>query len=349
MNQLPTHDRIEAEAARWIARGETPGWSAEDQAALETWLNESDAHRVAWLRLSSVWRRADRLTVLWAPERTVENGHARSPTVDAKPRSQVRWQTLAACLALGVALLGALSPYLLRGRDTYSTPVGGQQTIPLADGSRLELNTQTRLRAVVDERQREVWLHRGEAYFDVKPDPTRPFVVHAGDRRITVLGTRFSVRRDGGRFEVAVQEGRVRIDASDAAADIRRAPAATAPGHESTNKALPRVIVTAGQIAYAEPGTRATLVAKRVPARVARELSWRQGLLAFESTRLDAVAAEFNRYHRRKLVIIDAEVAAIPIGGTFEAGDLDAFVRLLQRGFDLKATHDADEIRISRQ
>ncbi len=339
MTQLPDHDRIETQAASWIARSEAPGWDAAEQAALDTWLDASDTHRVAWLRLRSVWRRADRLAVLNSPERPADPGCDRGPPSTersgpvrapadvparaARPRRHAGWsRTLAAGLMLA-ALLGGALPYLLRERDTYSTPVGGHQMIPLADGSRLELNTHTHLRAKFDATRREVWLQRGEAYFEVRHDPARPFVVHAGHHRVTVLGTRFSVRRDGDRFEVVVLEGRVRLGDS--------------------------IIVTTGQIAYAEPGARAALVAAAAPARVDRELSWRQGLLAFEDTPLDAVAAEFNRYNRRKLVIANEDVARIRIGGTFEADDLEAFARLLQRGFGLHAEQDADEIRITRR
>lgn len=349
MSRTHAHDRIEAQAARWVARSEAPGWSTGDQAALDAWLDESDAHRVAWLRLRSVWRRADRLAVLRAPERRLEDGGSHAHTAGArKPRpARTRWRAAAAVLVLA-ALAGGTLPYLVHERDTYSTSIGGQQTVPLADGSRLELNTHTRLRAAMDERRREVWLQRGEAYFDVKPDPARPFVVHAGGRRVTVLGTRFSVRRDGARFEVVVQEGRVRVDDAGTAIEVHGAPAASGTASQSADGAPPPLILGAGQIAYADLGSRTTLVASTAPTRIARELSWRQGLLSFESTPLDAVASEFNRYHRRKLVIADAEAAAIPIGGTFEAGDLDAFVRLLQRGFGLKATHAGDEIRVSR-
>ena len=97
---------------------------------------------------------------------------------------------------------------------TFSTPVGGRQILTLTDGSRIELNTDTVLRVALGKDHRTVWLDKGEAYFQVKHDAARPFVIYTNGRRITDLGTKFLVRADQGRLEVALLEGRVRLDAA---------------------------------------------------------------------------------------------------------------------------------------
>ncbi|MBZ2448550.1 FecR domain-containing protein [Xanthomonas perforans] len=106
------------------------------------------------------------------------------------------------------------------------------------DGSRLELNTHTQLRAQVDPSLRHVWLDKGEAFFDVKPDPAHPFVIHAGEHRVVVLGTKFSVRQERERLEVAVLEGKVRVE-----------PLVAKPGR-------PPVIVQAGDCCIASRRAR---------------------------------------------------------------------------------------------
>ena len=52
---------IEEKAAAWLARRDAGNWSDTDQQALDAWIAEDMAHRVAWLRLESAWRRADRM------------------------------------------------------------------------------------------------------------------------------------------------------------------------------------------------------------------------------------------------------------------------------------------------
>lgn len=319
---MSDREHIETEAARWVSRSSEHAWGEADEAALQAWLAQSFDNRVAFLRLRSVWQRADRLAAL------------RHVPIDVEPPQATRvrrvsWLPWSAAAAACVLALGLVFNHVNSVRETYRTEIGGRQSVPLADGSRVELNTQTRLRAAIDDRQRAVWLEEGEAYFEVERDLNRPFVVHAGERSVTVLGTKFSVLREAERFEVVVLEGQVRID------DQRQ-------GQQARPMLLSR-----GGIALAQQDERATLIVDDSAARAERELSWRQGVLSFEQTRLADAAAEFNRYHRRQLVIVDPSVAEIRIGGSFDTASLDAFVRLLQRGFGLRVQEQAGQIQIS--
>lgn len=311
---MKPYEIVEREAARWVSRAEAPEWSSADERALQAWLTQDIAHRVAWLRLKSVWRRADRLAVL------------RPGAAGMAPRRSRhrRWAIAAGFVA--AALLAGL-PWI-ESDAGYSTGVGGHESVALADGSRLELNTSTRLRAQVEPGRREVWLLRGEAYFDVKPDPVHPFVIHAGDHRIVVLGTRFSVRRERGRFEVAVLEGRVRVE-----------PVNPVPGK-------PPVIVGGGDILYGKPA--GTVVASHATDRVRRALSWRHGTLEFDQSTLQDAAEQFNRYNRKQLVLADDATARMRIGGSFDANGVEAFSRLLGQAFNLKVEEHGDEIRVSQ-
>ena len=309
---------IEERAALWRARQDEPEWSQADQAALDAWLEESTAHRVAWLRMEYGWRKVGRLSVLKGGVAPQE----RRPLLS-------RWRpaAMAAGLALAVGLGSLVATQQLGGRRVYATELGGHATVPLADGSKIELNTDTKVRAALAEEQRVVWLDRGEAYFEVARDPNRPFVVMAGDRKVTVLGTKFSVRRDGHRVLVAVAEGKVRID------PVRQTPS------------IPPAVVTGGDVVIADEV--ATLVTPKSPARVDSELAWRRGLLMFDKSTLGDAVDEINRYNRKKLVVEDADAAAIRITGSFEAENVDAFARLLREAFGLNVEENADEIKIS--
>lgn len=329
--------RIEAEALAWRMRRDAPDWCAADEAALEAWISQGTAYRVAWLRIDHGWQRTARLAALSSPapgHRAVLPapaaapvladllGRRRQPLRPAPVRRRTRpYGAVAAalCLLLSTGVLTQSAPSPQRG--LHVTAVGARAMVPLADGSRLELNTDTRLRAQVHDQQRVAWLDRGEAYFDVAADPERPFVVYAGGRRIVVLGTRFAVRRWGGRVDVVVEEGRVRVET---------------PGAGTA-------IVSGGAIAVAEAGrTQIT----EAPQRVERRLAWRQGLLVFERATLAEVAAEFNRYNSRKLQIRDAETAEMRISGHFEATNLDAFARLLRRAYGLRIDEHGDRLAI---
>jgi transmembrane sensor len=312
--------QTEETAARWLLRQEENGWSEADQAELDAWLAAAPENKVAYWRLEHGWRKVDRIAAL------------RGPALPARPE----WRPVAiwrpAAVAAGVAaclMAGALiwTGAGLLGHKTYQTEIGARETVPLADGTKVELNTQTSLRAAVTAKSREVWLDRGEAYFEVAHDPSRPFVVHAGAKTVTVLGTKFSVRRNGDQVEVAVVEGRVRVTDSASAA------------------ATPPPVLTRGDTAIAEG--HSMIVAAKSVERVTSELSWRQGLLTFDQSTLADAASEFNRYNRKKLVIAE-EVAQMRIGGSFEAENVDAFARLLQRAYGLKVDDNDETVKISQ-
>lgn len=320
---------IEERAACWLARRQEPGWSAADAAQLDAWLRESTAHEVAFLRLEYGWSKVDRLSVLRRPPvpRQESDVGIRPALATRRTRRLLSWSAAAAVLLLSVTLLFLYRDLLTA--DVYATAVGGHEVVPLPDGSRIELNTNTRVRTNFTPQARRVWLERGEAYFDVAREASRPFIVYAGDRRVTVLGTKFSVRLDpdANRVRVAVAEGRVQLD------------------ELHVKESVPPIIAIGGDKVIAE-GTSMRLQS-RSQEIVATDLSWRQGLLRFDQTTLAAAAAEFNRYNRKRLVVEPA-AADIRIGGSFEAANVDGFARLLHDGFGLHVLESDGEIRISQ-
>ncbi|WP_219211472.1 FecR family protein [Variovorax boronicumulans] len=318
-------ERIESLAADWLARRDGEVWSDVDQQALDAWIAESIAHRVAWLRLASAWQRGDRLSALHAPAAPAAS-HADSRAW--LPRFSL--QRIAAGVLIAVASASWLAWQYgpsLHGDRHYATAVGARQSVALRDGSMLTLNTATQLRASVNESERKVWLDDGEAYFDIAHDKDHPFVVIAGNRRITVLGTRFLVRRQGDQVKLTVEEGRVQVASTQ-----------DPKGGEPT-------VLTRNQSAVASANS--LLVMSKSAKQINDELSWRQGRIVFDQTTLGEAATQFNRYNTRKLVIADPAIQGIRIGGSFDVHNMDGFVSLLKQGFGLSAQDVGNETRVS--
>jgi transmembrane sensor len=316
------HRAIEARAAAWIAERDRledhGGWTAEREAALQDWLAASTAHRVAYLRLHQAWQRADRLGAC----RPLPEAAAR-PAAGAWRPSRHAPAAAWAARAAGVAVLGlALAGLWSLTRDESAK--GERATMSMADGSRLTLNTATRLRTALTASSRTVWLDEGEAHFEVARDARRPFVVQAGEQRVTVLGTRFSVRREGQRLRVSVLEGRVRVQ-----------PERNQRG----------AVLNGGDLALVEPDH--VIVARRTARQLQDELAWLDGKLVFDQATLGEVAQEFNRYNRRPLVIEDEAVAGIRVGGAFDVHNVEGFARLLHNGFGLEVSVQAEQIRVA--
>ena len=335
--------------------------SPEVDAALDGWLAENPRHRAAFLRLSVAWRRADELRKLaplngevdedlldparWnglEPDDDVLEGSVAAVRAEHEESLRSRWHRfaanraplrsvrLAASLAVlavaGLVGFGGWYTFAQSGVETYVTRVGDFHRFALPDGSSVALNTNSEVRVRYTRTLREVQLVRGEALFEVAKNPSRPFDVEAGDTTVRAVGTAFSVRiRDQDRVDVVVSEGRIAIN----------------PPSQQT--------FAAGSVATVRNG--------RVVATVVSEddinsrLSWTASRLRFKDAALSEVADEFNRYNARRLVVPDPRVAAIRIGGTFNATDPDAFADTMARMADLRVVRvdgrfGADVIRL---
>src|SRR6185437_12542143 len=198
---------ISTQAAHWIERRDRDEWNQADQAELDTWLNQSPAHRAAFWRLEAAWKDTNRLTAFKPSLRRSRQVR----TVVSRPVFKFAAAILLVAVCGGAAALYVTTP----DWKTYSTTVGGREILTLGDGTKIELNTDSAVRVAQTAHSREVWLDKGEAYFDVTHDATRPFSVTVGNRRVTDLGTKFVIRRDIDRMKVAVLDGRVQLEPKD--------------------------------------------------------------------------------------------------------------------------------------
>lgn len=312
---------IELEAAQWIERREFGGWCETDETELGAWLDQSLSHRVAYDRLDLGWQKAGRLTVLRQGQLHPSEKATASSVRPVFPKFAV----VAGIAAAAIVGWLELSP---PAQVTYATSVGGREIVRLVDGSQIELNTNTAIRISDRRNRREVWLDRGEAYFEVTHDAAHPFIVTAGNIRLTDLGTKFSVRRNDDRLKIAVSEGGVRLETDSGPAKDR--PLDLAPG----------------QVALATPS--GVSIQRKEKTELKNALAWRSGVLIFHHTTLADAAAEFNRYNHRQIEIADPRIAHLEIGGTFPTIDVEGFAEVSRDVLHLRVVKDGDTIRISR-
>jgi transmembrane sensor len=342
---MESPEPIRDQAARWLVKKDSADWSESDQAALRLWLESSTAHVVAYLRLEAAWKQMGRLKSLGAgvPAGAVPSPDqwqlspvfkARGTTTEkaaspARPPIRFRVLALAASIA-GMAAIGT-ALFLALADPTYRTPVGGIASVPMADGSKVTLNTDSTIKVSLTESRRRVRLEQGEAFFEVAKDPSRPFVVVAGRERITAVGTAFSVRRDASGIRVVVTDGKVKIEEDG-----------RGTGEKERGRAADAVFVSAGSVARSEGA--GILVRRQQGSAVEDSLSWRKGFLVFQDTSLADAVTEFNRYNTRHIEIADPSIGAIKLTGKFEPAKYEAFVRLLEDGFAISAQVDGERI-----
>jgi transmembrane sensor len=297
------------EAAAWIARLQREDRTPAVDAACQEWLNADPRNRAAFEAANKMWEHASTLPI----SISARVGRARR-----KPQAAKFWRVAVACSMLaGLALIGAWAYQQRSG--ILETSTGQQLVLPLQDGSRVTLNTDTTLKLQFTAHERRVVLESGEALFEVAPSAARPFIVRAGEREVTALGTQFLVRYDETQTAVTLVEGKVSVEAvsTTAASDPPRAASLILhPGERLTFDALHRAAVD-----------RPTLD---------KVIAWKRGQVAFENTPLATAIEEMNRYSPHKLSLAGSAAADLPVSGLFRTGDSDNFVLALTSLYPLR-------------
>ncbi len=374
-NQTPD---ITAEACSWIAQLETGDLTPADVEAFREWMQRSPRHTAEVRRLA---RLSAELNILNGLEPALRDAaeHYR-PITRGRPEGTgfralfvpQRLGTFAA--ATGVLLL--VMAVLLRGMflpqfpTELETPIGGYLEQTLADGSVVKLNTDSRIDIAYNDKQRHIFLRRGEVFFQVAHNPERPFVVHANGKTIRAVGTAFAVRLDrtwkeGTDLEVTVTEGRVELRAQPPSVTKEAsehmtpdgAPPKTATSGEDQppdtraqkEPPLVQTILDAGQhlvLSAREPAPKIKTVTEE---EIRRSLSWREGLFDFSETPLDQVVREFDRHTRLNIEIADPALRDRKFSGIFPTGNIDTLLETLETAYGIEVTYvDANTVQLGR-
>lgn len=335
----PDHEAVEAAAAQWLARCDRVLTPSEQDAYLE-WLRAHPDHAAAVARLRQSWARLDQLGC-WRPT------HSATPNPDLlAPARRARWRPLGVlAMAAMVAIAGILiwnTRQVPAVESRVAKILPGPERLALEDGSLVELNAGAVVEVLMAPGERRVRLVRGEALFSVAKDPQRPFIVDTDGCEVRAVGTAFAVRQQADGLAVLVTEGEVRLVQATVGEAGRHSGATLVPRLTAGQEAI---VSTAGP-AGGFPGIS---VRDLGPAEVDAALAWRGIRLEFDDMPLRDVIMEFNRYNTRQLIIHNEATGAVLVGGSFRADNLDAFVRLLDSGFDVVAEPEGDGIVLRRR
>jgi transmembrane sensor len=220
------------------------------------------------------------------------------------------------CLALWL-----FSPLPILLRADFYTGYGERRDLALNDGSVVHLNSNSALAVHIDSKQRQLTLLKGEAWFEVSPDKSRPFQVHAEHGTVTALGTAFNIRLRNSLAEVSVTQHSVAIDVEQA-----------------EGQALHTVVKEGQQLVYDQLAGLGNI--KAIDAQTVT--AWQRGKLVFENQPLGEVMAELNRYHLGYLVISDNSIAQRRVNGVFNADQPLIVLGALESSLQLHSTRIND-------
>lgn len=313
---VPSNE-VRAEAAAWIARLRDEQRGPDLEAQFRGWLDKNEEHRRAFARMTQVWEQAGKIRM-----------RARDDISAVRKGRSSRFNRWAPALAATLILVAVGAVYNWRD-GALETGVGQRQLRLLRDGTRVVLNTDTRIEVNYDQHLRRVRLIRGEAWFNVSKRPRWPFIVSVGDQDVRALGTSFIVRRDAHDLSVTLVDGQVSVTPSARNEDApSQAPQILAPGQRL-------VISRHHELAVDRP-------------ELSRVTAWERGQVEFAETPLEDAVTEMNRYTTTHITVPDAEVAQLRIGGVFHAGDSAEFIKVVTAAFGLRADRNGGDTVLSR-
>jgi transmembrane sensor len=321
---------VRAEAAAWVARLHSSGRTRALEEGFKRWLQADPAHALAFELATRAWELGGSIPAGALPR------IARPSPTDGAVGSRSRLLSpprLGLAAILCFAVIGALF-MLNRERSTVTTQVGEQRMLTLEDGSRIFLNTDTKLSVHYDQDRRLVQLAEGEALFDVAKNPERPFIVDAGAEQVRAVGTEFVVRRDPHQVAVTLVEGKVRITGQENSG---------ADGSAASTEKEPEILTAGQRVIFADNHPPAL----DQPA-LDTVTAWRRGEVVLDKTRLQDAAQELNRYSNVKLVVDSRDVGDIPLSGVFRAGDSQRFAQAVAETYHLHIDNQPHRIVISR-
>lgn len=363
--RVKLNTQIYEEASAWFVEYRAGDLDESARRDFDKWLRKSPEHLTAYLEIAAIWcegssldprrrwdaesliaqarEEPDNVVALWGTSVVpmLEESVSPAPAIEgvALPRasSRRRFFALAASAAALVAI-GGTCAWLAYSSPEYSTTIGEQRSIELADGSTVSMNSKSRVRVRYSKGERAVDLLEGQALFHVAKDGARPFVVSADGTRVRAVGTQFDVYERRSGTVVTVLEGEVAVLAPVVTEARRPAPGAAVLDVPAT------ISVSAGE----QVTVTSKLTRKADHADVAAATAWTERRIVFESATLSDVAEEFNRYNERQLVIQDPQLYDFHISGAFSSTDPDSLIRFLRERPGVRVTQTESEIRISK-
>lgn len=328
-NDNPIYDRDDG-AARW-ARQSLDRQTPREIATLDAW-RQDRLHDLDWREIDMVMGRLDDLAAssdirdMREAALAMQPGHARSkwPWIVAG---------IAACFIALIPVVGTLASWMTQQNPEmiapsfYVTRIDEQRNVRLEDGSVVMLNPSTKIAVTLSAKLRYIRIISGHALFKVAKSRNWPFVVEAGNQKITATGTAFDVRVDaGGAMSVLLVEGSVNV-----------APAGPSFIRELFPSIKTKVLVPGQKLSADDEGNR---FVENAASEFATYTD-RDRILFSNSTIGDAIA-QINRRSTIHIEISDPHIAALRVSGVYNVDRGEDFLTALTAFYPL-AIHQKND------
>ena len=344
ITQLPDNDASYESASQWIVKLDRE-LTPDEEIALREWLHAEPKNHAILMEMTKLWDKMDamsRLSDIFAQPLNTEplNTEPLNTELRAQKPTRQTYTALAASLVLATmvglwAVLGIQGDSTGRLADNiYQTAVGEQSNVMLSDGTKIVLNTNTRVEVNYTDRGRILQLTRGELNVSVAKDPNRPLSVIAAGQIVQAIGTEFNIEiTDKQKIELVVTEGKVKVG-------VQQTPENADANPQHMVLATDARTISAGEEIML--GDSNEVITDVSADDIAVKLSWRSGNLIFRGESLEEAVREVGRYTSVEFVFMSEDLKKLRVAGLFKAGDVEGLLATLRENFDIVSQKDAD-------
>jgi transmembrane sensor len=317
-------DAIQEQACMWVSAIDR-GLSDSERGQFQSWVQQNTAHQDAVFELAQLW---DELSVLNELSSLFPNKHVTSKNKSSHFNLSIAASIFAMMIMIGSIFLGL--EYLPSSSQkqaiyskVYQTKVGEQATFVMPDSTVVQLNTNSKLEVAYTNNRRQLILIQGEGRFNVAKNPERPFIVIAGDKSFTALGTIFNVQLNASSdLELVVTEGKVMI--TDPTFEVNADDFLKLQSANNNTVQVTKInasIVVSGEKALIKESITKPIKQLSMDD-VQRDLAWQHGMLIFNGEPLSEALQEVSRYTSTRFQLSDPNLATLKVAGVFKAGDI---------------------------
>ncbi|HIP82053.1 MAG TPA: DUF4974 domain-containing protein, partial [Desulfocapsa sulfexigens] len=188
----------------------------------------------------------------------------------------------------------------------------------------LEMNVGSFLSVRMDKQYRKVEMSDGEVFFQVSPDPDRPFEIRTSSGMVQVLGTTFNVKNRRGRVSVDVDHGKVQVNDNPRGSGDMRIKGTTLVSGQGVD------INASGRLSELRT------------SNIKHVLAWQHQQAVYKNTPVGEVLHELEHYHNITINLIASELEGKGITGTFDMRNLDETLGAIVTAVSLKLNKEAD-------
>ncbi len=334
-------EEIDRLIARYLAGESTD----EEVTFLEKWKEKSEENLRSFEIIKTITMAGHQKSRMLFAEKSFQNiwsnsGLDRNSPVKRSNQVYAYVLRIAAALTLVALTLFSVN-YLVSGRKIQSdseivatfieknTLSGQKSKIFLPDGSSLWLNAESRIRyeSNFNDSTRKVFLE-GEAYFTIRKDTLRPFIVIANSAEVTALGTEFNVNayRSEESIRVALTTGKVRVRRLDFST-INDNSIVLLPGEMATVPASDNHITKSG-------------------FDLMEMVAWKDGVICFQDADFNHVIQTLEKWYGVSFQYEGAPAKQWKFTGTFPNYYLDNILLILSFSEDFKYTIIGDTVKL---